>query len=182
MAHAQNRGALCYLNLDGLIAQVQERDSRLSRNAQNCAAHVQLASGALIGPELVSGRQRMVRVGFQPSRCASRLKRNGTFDEIQSRDPAGRVGILSLSQTRQGEQQYGNYQHERGAIFCIETLLVQGISLLAALFSSQIIVEQFQPPSRILNARRQLAVNLNMLTHSRPRVRDCYLWPAGFQQ
>jgi hypothetical protein len=53
--HAQNGRALRHLDLHGLVAQVQEGNSRLSGNAQDAAAHVQLASRILIGPELISG-------------------------------------------------------------------------------------------------------------------------------
>jgi hypothetical protein len=103
--HAQNRGALRHLDLHGLVTKVQERNSRLSGDAQHAAAHVQFAPGILIGPELISGGKGTVGTRFDPVRGARRLKGDAAFDHIQAGDAAGRVGVLSAGEARQSENQ-----------------------------------------------------------------------------
>ena len=66
MTHAQRRGALCHLDLDSLVCQVQERNGCLRREAKHAAAHVQLTSRALVGPELISSGEWTIRIRCHP--------------------------------------------------------------------------------------------------------------------
>ena len=99
-AHAHIDGAFGQPDLNGIVIEVEEGESRALAQTNRRCTGVQFGAPAAIGPKLVARSHGTVDHGFGPIACARRLHGHGTVQETDSRGARRRIAFIGSGRLR----------------------------------------------------------------------------------
>ena len=92
------------LDLRHHVGEVQEREIGAAAHPHGCVVGLQFGQAVLLGPDVIAVGHRMIQFRGAPIVDASGLKRNGSGEVAQTRDPAGRGCVVVLREGRERQQ------------------------------------------------------------------------------